>query len=224
MWVLAGMAAGMNYWHGATAYGPIGGAGLALSSLLGVGLWELTAAHARHAATERTAGAARVALVRWLRFPLLSLAALSISASRGAGTDQETAWRTGWTDRYGVGPNASRRDRRLARLIIRAQWAADQAAARRGDLMIVSGVILRTLPAGVDSQKETPVTPMNQRKLSPRGAALLARVRIAIEAGTLPETPSAKAITRMFGGRVQTAIEVREHLAALHAATREEVA
>lgn len=222
MWVLAGVAAGMNYWHGATAYGPIGGAGLALSSLLGVGLWELTAGHARHAATGRTARAARVALVRWLRFPLLSLAALSISAARGIGSDCEAAWQAGWTDRYGIGPDAPRHERKLARLIIRAQWDADRAAARRGELMIVSGVILRVLPdhllARVDGQSETPVDPMNQRKLSPRGAALLDRVRTAIEAGTLPKTPSAKAIARMFGGRMQTAIEVREHLAALHTA------
>ncbi len=228
MWVLASVAAGMNYWHGATAYGPIGGAGLALSSLLGVGLWELTAGHARHAATGRTAGAARVALVRWLRFPALSLAALSIGAARGVETDHEAAWRAGWTDRYGVGPNASRRDRRLARLIIRAQWDADRAAARRGDLMIVSGVILRPLPdrpaTNVDSQPDTPVTTMNQRKLSPRGAMLLDRVRAAIVAGNLPETPSAKSITRTFGGRMQTAIEVRDYLAALHAVTRQEVA
>ncbi|HYS38446.1 MAG TPA: DUF2637 domain-containing protein, partial [Pseudonocardiaceae bacterium] len=228
MWLLALLAAGMNFWHGVTAYGPIGGAGLALSSLLGIGLWELTAGHARHAATGATARQARTTLTRWARFPLLSIAAVSIAATRGAGTDQEAAWQAGWTDRYGVGPDASRRDRRLARLIIRAQWESDREAARRGDLVIVSGVILRTLPdrrvSTPDDRTDTPVTPMNQQKLSVRGTALLERVRAAIVAGTLPETPSAKAITRQFGGRVQTAIEVREYLAGLHALTREEVA
>jgi hypothetical protein len=237
MWLLAALAAGMNYWHGATAYGPLGGAGLALSSLLGIGLWEVTAGHLRHTAAALSAGQVRTTLLRWVRFPRLALAAASLRLARGAGAGD--AWAAAWVDRYGVDPDASRRDRRLARLVIREQWRTDRDAAKRGELTIVSGVILRALPApsatvlaptqagpqtGVDGPGGTPGTAREMRKLSPGAAALLPKVRDSIAAGNLPGNPSAKAIRTRFGGAMTYAMEVRDHLAHLHAADREDAA
>lgn len=230
IWVLALLAAGMNFWRGTVAFGLVGGAGLALASLLGIGLWELTASHHRHASTGRSADAVTTGMLRWLRFPGLSLTALSIRVAHGAGADSETAWRAAWVDRYGVGPQATRRDRRLARLIVRHEARRDRTAANRGDLVIVSGVILRTLPtvstSTQDDAGETPATPIELPKLSKLGERLMPKVRAAIEAGTLPETPSAKAINRRFGGGMETAIEVRQALRAESVTTieREEVA
>lgn len=225
MWLLAAVAAGMNFWHGTVAFGPIGGTGLALSSLLGIGLWELTTGHRRHTTLGRTAGQVRQAWLRWLRFPRLAWSAWSISLAHGFGADRDTAWRAAWIDRYGVGPEATRRDRRLARLIVAAQWCADRAAAKRGDLVIVSGVILRPLPEPVAVPAETTTElrkPVNRAAV--RVAALLDKTRAAIAAGTLPETPSAKAIRRRFGGGMEDAIAVRKALSALHSTDRKEVA
>jgi hypothetical protein len=199
-----------------------------LASLLGIGLWEVTAWHHRQHAAGRTAAEIRAIWVRRLRFPCLSWAAASISAAYGPTAGRDTAWRAAWVDRYGIGPEATRRDRRLARLIVREQWRADRAAARRGDLMIVSGVILRPLltPLGStqDGSKETLTTPIEMRELSARAVALLTRTCAAIATGTLPETPSAKAIRRHFGCGMETAIAVRNALSAVRSADREDVA
>lgn len=50
---------------------------------------------------------------------------------------------------YGIGPDATRRDRQLARQIIDTQAAVDRAAAERGEMVIVGGVILRVLPTSL---------------------------------------------------------------------------
>lgn len=231
-WVLAGLAAAMNVWRGTLAYGPVGGVALGLASLLGIGLWEITAWYLRWSASGRTAGQARLALARWARFPRLSLSAWSIALARGADSDREQAWRAAWIDRFGVGPDACRRDRKLARLITKAAWQADSEAARRGDLIIVNGVILRPLPTNLPApetsvptgETETTSTPIDQDKLSPLASALLIKVRAAIEAGELPETPSANKITSRFGGAQSAAMEVRDHLRALRASTEREAA
>lgn len=224
MWLLAGLAAGMNFWHGTTAYGPIGGAGLALSSLLGIGLWELTAGHLRHTTSDTSAGQARLVVVRWLRFPRLAWAAWSITIAGGADADREMAWRAAWITRFGVGPDASGRDRRLGRTILRARSKVDRQAARQGEFVIVGGVILRLLPSTalaavptvVESEKDAPLevgeTSTVQAKLSPPAAALLPKVRAAIAAGELPVTPSARKIHARFRGAMESASEVRDHL------------
>src|SRR5205807_310144 len=134
----------MNFWHGVLAYGPLGGTGLAIASLLGIALWEVTSWHHRQRAAGRTAAEIRMVWLRRLRFPRLTWAAVSIAAAYGPNADPDAAWRAAWVDRYGVGPEATRRDRQLARYVVRQQWRTDRAAARRGDLMIVSGVILPT--------------------------------------------------------------------------------
>jgi hypothetical protein len=193
-WLLAGVAAGMNFWHGSLAYGPVGGTGLALASLLGIGLWEITTGH--HHPHRRWA--------RRVRFPRLSLAA----ASRATALDEssESAWRAAWIDRYGVGPEATRRERRLARLVVRQQWQRDREAARRGDLVLINGVILRPL-------RERPDTPVERAELAGPAGELLAATKAAIAAGRLPERPTAYAINKHCGrGGMPAAQQVRDYL------------
>ncbi|HEX3785045.1 MAG TPA: DUF2637 domain-containing protein [Pseudonocardiaceae bacterium] len=227
-WVLALIAAGMNFWHGSQAYGPLGGAGLGLASLLGIGLWEITAWHHRQHAAGRTGSEVRTAWMRRLRFPRLTWAAASIAIALGSVGDRNEAWRAAWINRYGFGPEASRRDRRLGRLIIKHESKADREAAQRGDLVIINGVILRCLPTLIastnDSSSESPETAIEQGKLSRLAAALLPRVKAAIAAGELPERPAANAIRTRFGGGMETAQEVRDALRSIRPVNDEEVA
>ncbi|WP_199441702.1 DUF2637 domain-containing protein [Umezawaea beigongshangensis] len=234
MWVLAGIAAGINLLHGTADHGPVAGIALATMSLLGVLLHHVRQA-ADHAAAEgRDTAQLRRALWRRVRFPRLSFAAASIAAARSGRVDAETAWRQAWVDRYGVGPDSSRRDRRLARTITRHRWSADRKAARSGDLVIVGGVILPAVIPGLTTET-TPAppaltivpavaepsaepadtgtdTPVVQGELSPRAADLLIKVRTAIAAGELPAAPAATAIRKQFGGASETAREVRDAL------------
>ncbi|MFF5115032.1 DUF2637 domain-containing protein [Streptosporangium sp. NPDC000509] len=145
-WMLAGIAAGMNLWHGIHANGDDGlqvGVILALASLLGIALWELTASLTQQTTARRSAAEIRRATWRRIRYPRLSWAAASIRASRGADCSIEDAWTAAWADRYGVGPGASRRDRKLARSIVKYERKADRAAAKSGQLVIVDGAIVR---------------------------------------------------------------------------------
>jgi hypothetical protein len=204
-WLLAAIAAGMNLWRGWQAFGPIGGTGLALASLLGIGLWEITAWHQRQQAEGRDIGTVRRKWVRRLRFPRLTLAALAHAGALGE-TDDETAWRAAWLDRFGVGPGTTRRERKLARLVVRQQWQRDRDAAKRGDLVLLNGVILR-VPA------ESPTTPAERAELSGTAAELLAATRAAIAVGELPERPTAYAINkRCKRGGMPAAQQVRDYL------------
>ncbi|MFD1044814.1 hypothetical protein ACFQ1S_03970, partial [Kibdelosporangium lantanae] len=142
-WVLALIAAGMNFWHGAQAYGAVGGASLALASLLGIGLWELTAGQHTKAASGRTAADVRRTWMRRLRYPRLSWAAASIAAAHGVGTDPETAWTAAWVDRYGVGPKATRWERTLGRAVLRYDRKADLEAAKKGGFVIIADRVQR---------------------------------------------------------------------------------
>jgi hypothetical protein len=137
-WVQAGVAAGMNYWHGET---PQVGVAFALTSLLGIVMLELTVALRKHKAGGRSAAEIRKALVRRLRYPVLSAQAAAIGAARGL--DAEEAWRAAWVDRYGIGPDSTRRERRTARKILARQQRADRKAAKAGHLVIADGVIVR---------------------------------------------------------------------------------
>jgi hypothetical protein len=239
-WVLAGVAAGMNIWSGTVRFGAVGGVCLGLASLLGIGLWEITAWHRRQHVAGRSASSARQAWLRRLRFPLLSLAAASRSAALGEGTG-ETAWRAAWIDRYGVGPDATRRQRRLARLVHRHDWKADRDAAKQGRLVVVNGVILRTadrppaLPeVTADSSPtppetipaESPNTPSERGeqpdqatqppKLSPSARTLLKVTRAAITDGRLKPQPSAYAINKECKtGGMPAAAQVRDYLKAM---------
>lgn len=150
-WVLVLVAAAMNFWHGTAAYGPIGGTGLALASLLGIGLWELTASQFTNAATGRSAAEVRTAWLRRLRYPRLSWAAASLAAALGPDTDRDTAWQAAWLDRYGVGPDATRRERRLGRVVLRYHQRTDLKIARNGGFVIMAGQVQR---AFVDEVRE----------------------------------------------------------------------
>ncbi|WHT21900.1 DUF2637 domain-containing protein [Crossiella sp. CA-258035] len=197
-WVFALIAAGLNLGHGLAEANPTKGIGLALCSLFGPALWELTVISRQRALAGRSGAQIRTALWRRLRYPRLSWAAASIAAARGEGVTPEAAWEAAWMDRFGVGPAASRRDRRLGKAIVKASRKADRKAARSGAFMIVGGVILRADMATlaelstVDSGTGYPA--IVQQELSPAAADLLARTREAITVGELPVTPSAKAI------------------------------
>ncbi|WP_248959815.1 hypothetical protein [Sphaerisporangium perillae] len=132
----------MNLWHGWKAYGPQAGVVLALASLLGILLWELTASLAAKAASKRSAAEIRRAAWRRVRYPRLSWAAASIRAARGEDCTTDQAWAAAWIDRYGIGPEASKRDRKLARSILRHQGKADRRTAKDGRLSVVDGAIV----------------------------------------------------------------------------------
>jgi len=144
-WVLAAVAAGMNAWHHGNDLQV--GAVYALASLLGILLWELTTGLRGHVRSGRSGAEIRAAAWRRIRYPRLSWAAASIRAARGPACSPDEAWHAAWVDRYGVGPDAPLRERRLASRIVRAKARAEMRAARRGELAMVGGVILgRPLP------------------------------------------------------------------------------
>ncbi|MEU5869578.1 DUF2637 domain-containing protein [Nonomuraea sp. NPDC047529] len=166
-WALALVAAAMNVWHGTTTavFGDDGmqvGIVRGLASLLGVGLWELTVMARRQRKSGRSLTELRTALWRRVRYPRLSWQAASIAAARGAACSLDAAWQAAWIDRYGVGPDASRRERRLTARILRGQARADRKAARKGELSMVGGVVVgRPIPivTPVDRPALTPVLP-----------------------------------------------------------------
>ncbi|HEX4811706.1 MAG TPA: hypothetical protein VFV66_03000, partial [Nonomuraea sp.] len=135
MWVLAGAAAVINGAHGLADGGPVAGLALAVLSLLGVFLHSIR--QGLDAARVSGNGHARLALWRRIRYPRLSIAAASLRAAREL-TPAE-AWRLAWIDRFGVGPDASRRERRLARLAVRRDARDDRKAVRAGDVVVVNG-------------------------------------------------------------------------------------
>jgi hypothetical protein len=51
----------------------------------------------------------------------------------------DEAWELAWRDRFGVGPDSSRRERRLARLAVRQEARADQEAVLAGDVTVIDG-------------------------------------------------------------------------------------
>ncbi|MGO1049201.1 DUF2637 domain-containing protein [Crossiella sp. CA198] len=217
-WVFAFVAAGLNLWHGLAENNAAKGVGLALASLFGPVLWELTVISRQQEVSGRSGAQLRIALWRRIRYPRLSWSAASIAAARGEGVTPEAAWEAAWMDRFGVGPAASRRDRRLGKAIVKANRKADRKAASGGAYMIVGGVILRTdltRLAGVSTMDSgTGYPAIVQQELSPGTADLLTRTRAAITTGELPVTPSAKAIQKHLGGGMDLAREVRDILAA----------
>lgn len=154
MWSLAGIAALINAAHGLNDGGIAAALGLAAVSMLGIVLH--SARQGLDAA--RVSGTAHVRLALWRRFryPRLSLAATSLRSARDGLTD-ERAWHEAWVDRFGVGPNTSRRERRLARLAIRSAARNDRKAARAGDVTIIDGRVqngfARTVREHVDRER-----------------------------------------------------------------------
>ncbi|MDR8415086.1 hypothetical protein MTP10_40945, partial [Nonomuraea sp. 3-1Str] len=188
-WLLALTAAAMNVWHGATgtAFGADGlqvGLVRGLASLLGVGLWELTVMARRQRTSGRPLAELRTALWRRVRYPRLSWAAASIQAARGSQCSAELAWRAAWIDRYGVGPDASGRERRLSRRAMRRQARADRKAVRKGQAAMVGGLVIgRPIPI---------VMPSVDRSTLPLPAASIDQVEAHVDRSTpgLVEAPS----------------------------------
>ncbi|GAA0538800.1 hypothetical protein [Saccharopolyspora thermophila] len=218
MWLLAGIAAAINAAHGTADYGLVAGLALGTLSLLGVLLHHIRQSLDAAEADGRTGREISQRFARWLMFPWMSWRAARVAVR--VGLDHPAAWEAAWIDRHGVGPAASRRDRRLAKVIVKRQAKADRKAAENGGFTIINGVILRTTLPALDVPAAPPAaelsTPIEQRKLSRRAAALLESTRAAIAAGELPERPSANAIRRRFGGAMETAQEVRDALADMH--------
>ncbi|MGW3351728.1 DUF2637 domain-containing protein [Nonomuraea rubra] len=162
-WLLALTAATMNVWHGITgeAFGDDGlqvGIVRGLASLLGVGLWELTVMARRQRNAGRTLTELRATLWRRVRYPRLSWQAAGILAARGPACTPGEAWRAAWIDRYGLGPDTPRRERRLARRIIRRQARTDRKAIRDGRLSMVGGLMIgRPVPIVSPADPPTPV-------------------------------------------------------------------
>lgn len=218
MWVLAGTAATINAAHGTADHGIVAGLALGTLSLLGILLH-----HIRQNLTAvevQGRGAAKVSqrFLRWLLFPALTLSALRVAIR----TEQDAAgsWEAAWIDRHGVGPSASKRDRKLARTIAKRQRHQDRKAAKQGEFTILNGVILRSeLPkltiSGPIPEPE-PYTPVERVKLSATAVALLPKARAAIADGELSERPSAYAINKRFKGGMPAAQEVRDALTDMH--------
>lgn len=141
LWAAA--AAGMNFWHGRTTEI---GVTLGLLSLASIVLLELSV-HLSKSVKDKTArgrdmAAVRRALIRRLRYPVLSMQAAALAAARGISSEE--AWKAAWVDRYGVGPEASRHERRIARAVMRREERAARKAARRGGLTVVDGKVVPT--------------------------------------------------------------------------------
>lgn len=152
-WLLAAVAAGLNCWHGLTQAGHSldeltasdlqVGVSLGLTSLLGIGLLELTTAFRSiksRVESGRSAEEIRRALVRRFRYPRLSMSAAALAAARGI--TPEEAWRAAWIERYGLGPEASRRERLVARQVLKRERKAACKAAGKGGLTIVDGQLV----------------------------------------------------------------------------------
>ncbi|WP_019632675.1 DUF2637 domain-containing protein [Actinomadura atramentaria] len=144
-WIWAVLAAAMNFWNGRSEEQTHVGVALALTSLASIVLLESTVAlrkalegKARHG---RDLAHLRRALIRRVRYPLLSLTATGLAAARDL--DAERAWAAAWTDRYGVGPDATRNERIAARAALKRDRKAARRAARSGRLALDNGRLVR---------------------------------------------------------------------------------
>lgn len=100
VWALAGAAAGLNFWHGATGWGGSVQVGVTygVASVVGFGLVELLARH-RAGGTPRAQqrrARRRLALARAVRFPRVSWTAWSMRVAHGEATAPEQVWRQVW--------------------------------------------------------------------------------------------------------------------------------
>lgn len=207
MWTLAAIAAAINAAHGIEDAGPAAGLALGALSLLGVLLHSIRQGLAAEDASGQH-GYRAVRLMRMLRFPRLAFAAASIRAAREL--DHATAWRLAWQDRYGIGPDSTRRDRQLGRVIVARESAEDRRAAREGELTIIGGQVQRRFavavhPAGAATER-TPLPATATRT----GAANPAPERAALNPATPALPKSGTADLREFGtGDEQRALSPR---------------
>jgi len=99
--LFAAVAAAINYDHGHDI-DPIVGLVFALSSLMGVGAFELYMHRARHAASGMSLAEIRLWALRWRRHPLVMRAAAGFRAVHGPQLSRETAWKLAWVARHGA--------------------------------------------------------------------------------------------------------------------------
>ncbi|MGW6498531.1 DUF2637 domain-containing protein [Nonomuraea angiospora] len=179
-WILAGVAAGMNFWHGASSAGGVQrGAVLALASLLGVGLWELTVRLRERRQRGRTVAEARTAMARRIRYPRISWTAWSIRTALGPGCSAEEAWTMAW-ERWNPAPADadSGEVRTVRRAYVFHRGAPRTAPVRRA-------LVFRTAP-----RTEAPPTVRLARTFAFRKMAAATPVRIVRRAFTFQ--PSAR--------------------------------
>lgn len=138
MWILASVAAVINASHGFAKHGLSAGLALGALSLLGITLHSIRQGLDRDASAAMPAG---LRMLRVLRYPRLSFRAASLRAAREL--DRHTAWRLAWLDRYGVGPDAPRRAREVATVIVQRETTEALEAAKRGELTLIDGQIHR---------------------------------------------------------------------------------
>ncbi|GCE01553.1 DUF2637 domain-containing protein [Embleya hyalina] len=107
-WAFAGTAAGINFAHGYSDYGVLGGVVLALASLVGVAAWDLY----MHSLTAHVEGRslAEVRFRRKRRRTHKTVAKKADWIRRGAGWDlpEEIAWDLAWRAEYGAAPGLSK--------------------------------------------------------------------------------------------------------------------
>lgn len=158
VWALAGAAAGLNFWHGATGLGGSVQVGVTygVASVVGFGLVELLARHRAGGtprARERRARR-RLALARAVRFPRVSWAAWSMRVAHGDATAPEQVWRQVWelstqasatTTRRWPRPSATDRRRRAG------PGAPGPSAA--------AAAVIPPAPAPTDEPSERPERP-----------------------------------------------------------------
>jgi hypothetical protein len=137
MWTLSGIAAGTNVLHGIADGSAVTAAGLGVLSLLGVLLHSIRQGLDAVESGARVRRSLGLAVWRRVRYPRLSIAAASIRAARGL--DPAAAWTLAWEDRFGVGPDSTRRERRIGRLVVKRNRKLDRERATDGGFMIVNG-------------------------------------------------------------------------------------
>lgn len=149
MWLLAGFASSTNVVHG-LADGSLAQAyGLGALSLIGVVLHSIRQRlDSRQRQLRKRDRREQLLLVwRWVRYPILCTAAASIRARQD--TDRETAWTLAWMDRFGVGPESTRRERKLGKRVLRKTWRDDKKAAKNGGFVVVGSRLQQALTVPV---------------------------------------------------------------------------
>ncbi|MFI6534212.1 hypothetical protein ACIBHY_17255 [Nonomuraea sp. NPDC050547] len=143
-WILAAVAASMNFWHGATsAGGAQRGAVLALASLLGVGLWQLTICLRAGRQRRRTLAQARTSWARRIRYPRISWTAWSIRTALGPDCTPEAAWAAAWERWH---PAAVAPERPVT--VVRRAWTYTAGADRTEPAVapVRRAYVFRTVP------------------------------------------------------------------------------
>lgn len=98
--LFAGIAASINYSHGATSNWKVGVV-YAIASLMGVGAWELYMHRTRHVASGMTAEEIKLWALRWRKHPAVMREAGRLRATFGTSVPLEVAWRMAYVRKVG---------------------------------------------------------------------------------------------------------------------------